>query len=302
MSELRTAARGFRWGRTRLVPADAVPHQLPAQQREFPTDWSRTPAAVAARGVVQRFGLRPLVWSQITPKVTGLEHLDGLRGPVVFVSNHTSHLDAPLVLTTLPERWRRRTSVAAAADYFFDTWWRAIGSAIAFSTIPLERRAGTTSTTARRLLDEGWSLVVFPEGTRSPDGWATEFRRGAAHLALARGVPVVPIAIRGSFAAMPRGRAWPRPGRLPVRVRYGPPVWPTADDDAAALTDRVRAAVSRLLDEDGTDWYASMRRAAAGATPAIEGPPVARWRRVWESTAPVSPGRTTTTRRAPWSR
>ena len=302
MSELRTVARGWRWGRTRLVPADAVPHQLPVEHREFPTDWSRTPAAVALRGAVQRYGLRPLLWSQISPRVTGLESLDGLRGPVVFVSNHTSHLDAPLVLTTLPERWRRRTAVAAAADYFFDTWWRGVGSAIAFSTIPLERRAGVASTTARELLDEGWSLVVFPEGTRSPDGWATEFRRGAAHLALGRGVPVVPIAIRGSFAAMPRGRAWPRPGRLPVRIRYGPPVWPAPGDDAAALTDRVHAAVSRLLDEDATDWYGSVRRAAAAETPAITGPPVARWRRVWESTAPVSPGRTTVTRRAPWAR
>lgn len=308
--DLRTAARGWRWGRTPLVPATAEPHRVARPDREFPTEWARSPGAVAVRGAVQRYGLRPLVHSQLRVRVEGLEVLRELRGPVVFVSHHTSHLDAPLVLTTLPERWRRRTAVAAAADYFFDTWPRAVGSTMAFSTFPMDRRAGGGRSTAGELLFEGWSLLVFPEGTRSPDGWAGEYKRGAAHLALAAGVPMVPIAVRGSFPAMPRGRAWPVKGRPPVRVRYGAPVHPLVGEDAAALTARIRAAVARLADEDATDWYGAMRRSADGATPAPSGPEAAHWRRVWAATEPVGVSGSSASasagspvgRRSPWRR
>ncbi|HWH30194.1 MAG TPA: hypothetical protein VNU26_14780, partial [Mycobacteriales bacterium] len=61
--DLTRAARGWRWGRTPLVPASAEPYRPPADHRAFPTDWARTPAAVAVRGVVQRAGLKPLVHS-----------------------------------------------------------------------------------------------------------------------------------------------------------------------------------------------------------------------------------------------
>jgi 1-acyl-sn-glycerol-3-phosphate acyltransferase len=298
--DLRTASRGWRWGRTPLVPASAEAHRPAFEVRGFPTAWARSPGAVAVRRAVQRYGLKPLVRSQVSVQVSGLEVLDDLRGPVLFVANHSSHLDAPLVLTTLPERWRRWTAVAAAADYFFDTWPRAVGSTMAFSTFPMERRGGGGGSVADDLLFEGWSLLMFPEGTRSADGWAGEFRRGAAHLAIAAQVPVVPIAIRGSYAAMPRGRSWPVPGRPPVRVRYGTPVLPAADDDAASLTDRLRAQIAVVRDEDATDWYGALRRAADGVTPSPAGPEAARWRRVWESTAPLGADRAAP-RRSAWA-
>lgn len=298
--DLKQAARGFRWGRTPLVPASAQAQQPALEPRRFPTTWARSPAAVAVRTAVQRAGLTPLVRSQVSLDVIGTEVLRDLSGPVVFVANHSSHLDAPLVLTTLPERWRRRTAVAAASDYFFDTWPRAVGSTMAFSTFPMERRGGGGSTLAADLLLEGWSVLVFPEGTRSADGWAGEFRRGAAHLAISMRVPVVPVSIRGSFAAMPKGRSWPVPGRLPVRVRYGVPLSGRDDEDTASFTARIAAEVGRLGDEDATDWYASMRRAAIGAGPAATAPDGARWRRVWAATEP--PVTSTPVRRSPWSR
>lgn len=289
--DLREVSRGWRWGRTTLVPASAEPHRPALGSRGFPTAWARTPAAVAVRTAVQRYGLRPLLNSQVSVSVSGREALDELRGPVVFVANHSSHLDAPLVLTTLPERWRRQTAVAAAADYFFDTWPRAVGSTMAFSTFPIERRGGGSGSLAADLLLEGWSVLVFPEGTRSPDGWAGDFHRGAAHLALAAQVPVVSVAIRGSFPAMPKGRSWPVPGRLPVRVHYGTPVHPRPEEDASTLTERLRGEVSRLLDESDTDWYASLRRAADAATPSSSGPAASRWRRVWAATEPLGADR-----------
>jgi 1-acyl-sn-glycerol-3-phosphate acyltransferase len=293
LEEVREVARGWRWGRRPLVPRSAEPFAPPPEPREFPTEWARTPAARAAREALQRFALRPLVWSQTDPRVHGLDHLDGLRPPVVFVANHSSHLDAPLVLCSLPKRWRERTAVGAAADYFFDVWWRAAGTALIFNAFPVERSGGRKlSDTPWRLLMEGWNIVVFPEGTRSRDGWVGRFRPGVARLCLGAGVPAVPMAIRGAFAAMPRGRGWPNPGRYPISVRYGPPLFPREGEPTRVFLARLGDALARLWDEDADDWWSSQLRAGRGETRAPTGPPGPRWLRVWEASRPLPRGRT----------
>jgi hypothetical protein len=96
---------------------------------------------------------------------------------------------------------------------------------------------------------------------------------------------VVPVALVGSYAAMPKGRGWPKPGRPAVHVRYGRPVYQQAGEEPRALGGRVSAALATLIDEDRSDWYAAARRAATGETPSPAGPDVARWRRVWQSSA-----------------
>jgi 1-acyl-sn-glycerol-3-phosphate acyltransferase len=132
---------------------------------------------------------------------------------------------------------------------------------------------------------------MFPEGTRSPDGWTRRFRLGAAYLAADAGVPVVPVALVGSYAAMPRGRGWPRPGRPEVHVRYGRPVHQSPDEDARGFGARIATAAATLLDEDRSDWYAARLRQATGTTPSPAGPQVAHWRRVWASSAPPASAR-----------
>ena len=293
VTDVRQVARGWRWGRRPLVPRSAQEFVPPSAPRVFGTSWARTPAGRAGREIVQKAGLEPLFRSQVRARVKGLDVLTGLQGPVIFVANHASHLDTPLILLSLPDAWRRRTAVAAAADYFFDTWWRAAGSAIAFNAFPIDRRGGSMTVTPGALLDEGWNLVVYPEGTRTNDGWVGRFQLGAAYLAVRYGVPVVPVAVRGTFAAMPRGQNWPGAGRRPLVVRFGPPVRPGAEESARSFAPRVRSAVAALLDEDRTTWWAARRRAADGTTPDPAGPPVAPWRRVWEQTAELpEPGRT----------
>ena len=285
LKDVRQVARGWRWSHRPLPPRSAEPHHTFTEPREFPTDWARSRPARAAREAILRGGLGPIVRRETTLRVEGLDVFDALEGPVVFVANHSSHIDTALLLTTLPVEWQRRVAVGAAADYFFDAWWRAVGSALAFSTFPIERGGVGLSETPTRLLAEGWSLIIYPEGTRSPDGWTRRFRLGAAYLAAMANVPVVPVAIVGSYAAMPRGRGWPKPGRPEVHVRYGRPVAQGEGEEPRAFGARIATAVATLLDEDRTDWYAAARRAAVGGTPAPTGPEVAPWRRVWEASA-----------------
>jgi 1-acyl-sn-glycerol-3-phosphate acyltransferase len=288
-SDVRLLSRGWRWGHRPLPPRSAEPHHAFNEPKEFPTEWARSRPARAAREVVLRAGLGPLVRRETAVDVQGRDVFDGIEGPVIIVANHSSHLDTALLLTTLPVEWQRRVTVGAAADYFFDAWWRAVGSALAFATFPIERHGIGLSTTPSKLLAAGWSIVMFPEGTRSPDGWTRRFRPGAAALAAAHRVPIVPVGLSGSYAAMPRGRNWPGPDRPPVHVRFGRPLRARDSEDVLDFNERVRRSIGALLDEDRTTWYAAARRAADGTTPDSAGPEVAGWRRVWESTAGPAP-------------
>lgn len=287
VADVRQMKRGWRWGHRAQVPRSAEPFVPAPSSNVYPNDWSRTPWAGAMREVAQKAGLDPVFRSQVRTRVEGLDVLDRVEGPVIFVANHASHLDTPLILLSLPDAWRRRTAVAAAADYFFDTWWRAVGSSLLFNTFPIDRRGGTMATTPAEVLADGWSLVIFPEGTRSKDGWVGGFRLGAAYLAVEHQVPVIPVAHRGTFAAMPRGVGWPtRQGRRrrQLTVRFGEPLVPGEGESVREFAPRVRSAVARLLDEDETDWYSSLRRSVSGRTPDPAGPDVAQWRRVWAPT------------------
>jgi 1-acyl-sn-glycerol-3-phosphate acyltransferase len=286
--DLELFAKGWRWGKRPLAPETARPSQPRLEPKEYPTAWARTKPAKAARRFIQAGLLKPVVWNETDVKVEGLDVLESLKPPVLFVSNHSSHLDAPLILCSLPPAWRERTAVGAAADYFFDVWWRAASTALVFNAFPIERQgSGRGTSTARKMIHEGWNIVVFPEGTRSKDGWVQRFRHGTARLAEETGVPIVPVAIRGAYAAMPRGRSWPRKGRFPITIRYGEPIVPSPDEDFRSVAGRVMQAVARLWDEDRTDWYRSLRREAEGLTPSPSGPTAARWRRIWESSRPL---------------
>jgi 1-acyl-sn-glycerol-3-phosphate acyltransferase len=225
--------------------------------------------------------IRPAVQLVATPSVTGLDRLQHAEPPVIFVANHASHLDAPLLLTSVPERFRRRMVVAGAADYFFDRRVKGVISALALGAVPIDR-----TTVSRRslhdleaLIADDWSVVIFPEGGRTPDGWGREFKAGAAYLATRTGVPVVPVHIEGSRAV------WRKGGRIqvaPTAVTFGAPLEPGGTlSDARALARAMEQAIAVLADEHATDWWTARRHAAAGTTPELQGPDAAAWRRSW---------------------
>jgi 1-acyl-sn-glycerol-3-phosphate acyltransferase len=286
--ELQEVARGWRWGRRSLTPRDAEPHTPEKEPWEFPTAWARSEGATAVREAILRYGMRPILETELSMDVHGLDNLDGVAMPVLFVSNHSSHLDATIIMSTLPPGWQRKTAVGAAKDYFFDVWWRQAFTALVYAGFPIDRAGGGKATaTAKSLLSDGWNIVVFPEGARSPDGWIQRFRHGASRLAIELQVPVVPIGIRGAYSAMPKGRFWPKAGRPPVSVRYGPPLFPEEGETHQDLSRRMTQAVSRLHDEDRTTWWESLQRAERGETPSLAGPQGPRWLRTWEGTRAI---------------
>ena len=208
-----------------------------------------SPLHAGARFVAQRGLLKPLVWRLANVRVLGRERLKALTGPYVVVSNHSSHLDAPLIIGALPRRLARYVAAGAAADYFIDVWWRKGLTALFFNAFPVDRtglrgRKGL----ATSLLDDGVPLLLFPEGTRSRTGEMGSFKPGAAALCISRDVPCLPVAIVGANAAMPYGKSWPDRGRPPVHITFGEPLRPEDGESVAQFSERIAKEVRSLYD------------------------------------------------------
>ncbi len=249
---------------------------------DFPTDWARTEPARRTRALLIDGMVRPIMSGLAQPTRRGVDRLHGLTGPAVFAANHHSHIDTPLLLSSLPMPWRHRAVVGAAADYFFGTRMTGTLSALVIGAIPIDRTkiSRTSTDLARDLINEGWSLVVFPEGGRSPDGWGQPFRGGAAFIAQRTNTPVVPVHIEGTGRILRKGKTTPTPSR--TTITFGEPMYSRDGEDARAFNVRIEARVAELADETMSDWWQARKRAHALNTPALTGPQTATWRRVWE--------------------
>src|SRR5947207_5721122 len=225
----------------------------PADKRrtgvDFETDWARSFGARMARLGLLEGVLRPTMQLLAAPDRRGLDRLHDLAEadapqPVIFAANHHSHVDTPLLLSSIPEPWRHKTFVAAAADYFFTSRVRSAASALVLNAIPIERTrvSRRPADDAAALIDDGWSLVIFPEGGRSPDGWGQPFRGGAAYLALRCKVPVVPVHIEGTGRILRKGKR--RPSRSATRLTVVSPMWPHEGEDSRQFAVPLERAVA----------------------------------------------------------
>jgi 1-acyl-sn-glycerol-3-phosphate acyltransferase len=194
------------------------------------------------RAVFQDVALAPLVRAWCAPFDVSACGLPGQ--PVVFVANHASHLDAPAIVAALPRSARRRLAIAAAEDYFYRRPLLGRLTTLGIGTFPFPRRGTIGLRRAETLLAQGRSVLLFPEGTRSSDGQQHAFRPGIGHLLLNTGVPVVPVAIVGTYALWPRGQRLPRRG--PLSVRVGAPWTPDPDLPPAAIAAHLGGRVAAL--------------------------------------------------------
>ena len=202
------------------------------------SEWPRSLPVRAFRNVFQRLAAVPLFKHYLPLTVRGLENLEGLKPPVIFAANHTSHLDAPAVFAALPPEWRPRLAPAMGLDTFrpyfhrdeypvTEVWWTGLGFVLAlglFNAYPLPQDVAGV----RRALDYTGELIkrglcplVFPEGARTPDGNIHPFRPGIGMMAIRLGIPVVPIYIEGLYDIYSIRDSWPKRG--PVRVSFAKP-------------------------------------------------------------------------------
>jgi 1-acyl-sn-glycerol-3-phosphate acyltransferase len=248
---------------------------------DFDTEWARRYPARFGRVLVSELVARPVVYWMAAPKVDGLDRIAHLDEPVIFAANHASHLDAPLLLSVIPERWRHHMFVAGAADYFFDTRFKAVSFAFLINAVPIERQRVSRESANRvaGLLSEGWSLLIFPEGGRSPDGWGQPHRAGTAWLGVRTGRPIVPVHVEGTRGILAKGSTRLRPGV--THVTFGRPLRPEEGGDPRLLAADLEAAIAALADERTSDWWTARKRAARHTTPSLTGPPAGAWRRTW---------------------
>jgi long-chain acyl-CoA synthetase len=225
----------------------------------FP-EWNRSLAARALRRASLPTWILPLqrLFTRIRPE--GLEHLDGLTGPVVFASNHQSHMDTPVILLALPPRWRYRVATAMAKEFFKPHFYpeqhsrRAWATnslnyylaAMFFNAFPLPQREAGTRQTLRyigELNADGFSVLIFPEGKRTEHGEINRFQAGIGMIGSRLGVPVVPVRLVGLDRVLHHTWKWPARGE--VSVKFGRPLHLTGDD-YGALARQVEDAVRGL--------------------------------------------------------
>ncbi len=240
-----------------LRAIESGPPAAQAEVIEFPK-WNRSKPAHWFRVFNQNLWLLNLARIFAWVRVEGRENLKGIRGPVLFASNHQSYFDGPVILIGLPLKWRSLVAPAMRKE-FFDAhfhpkkygvfawftnslnYWLA---ALMFNALPIPQREAGTRQTLRyvgELVEEGWCPLIFPEGKHSRDETIGRFQAGVAMMAARLRVPVVPIRLRGVNRVLHPDWSMARPGF--VRMKIGEPMYLEGEDYAELakqVEDRIR--------------------------------------------------------------
>jgi long-chain acyl-CoA synthetase len=210
--------------------------------------WPLSPLVRAIGVTSQVLLIYPFIHAFYKVKVTGLDRLDGIRGPVMFTPNHCLHLDNAIILTRLPVGVRWKLSVAAAADTIYDNPAKGVLASIIANAFPLAREGGVRKSLellgAR--LDKGFNILLYPEGKLTVGGPLQPFKAGAGLIAVEGGTPVVPVKLHIREMSWIDHRRWPSSLRGEVELVLGHPMWFDADTDHATATTRLEAAVAAL--------------------------------------------------------
>ena len=195
------------------------------------------------------------------PAVRGRENLKGLAGPLLVVSNHVTSVDIGLILAALPPRLRHRLAVAMIGERLramrhpppemnpFRRWVDQASYALVvalFNVFPLPQQTGFRESFAYagESVDRGYSVLVFPEGRRTPDGRLGPFQSGVGLLSTRLGIPILPVRIDGLYELRVAGRRWARPGQ--VRVTIGAPVRVDFDTDPVAVARDLERRIASM--------------------------------------------------------
>ena len=189
----------------------------------------------------------PAVWSRSFPfwRIRFEGQWPPGRGAYVVVANHQSFLDI-FVLCNIPHemKWVAKKSLFKIPMF---GWGLSLAGDICLDRGDAASALKVMSK-ARRYIENGVSVMIFPEGTRSEDGTLLPFKPGAFKLAVETGVPVLPIAVTGSAHGMPKGSPWVRPTRITVRILEPVPTKGLSGRNVRKLRDEVRDRIARAID------------------------------------------------------
>ncbi|GHJ14312.1 MULTISPECIES: lysophospholipid acyltransferase family protein [unclassified Micromonospora] len=214
---------------------------------------------------IGKLTVAPTLRLAFRPHVEGLEHIPATGG-AIFAGNHLSVADELLLGTVVP----RHLAFWAKSEYFNGTGVKGGFSKFVLTglgAIPVERAGGRAALSAFDaaipVLKAGDLVAVYPEGTRSPDGRLYRGRTGAARLAVAAGVPIIPVGVTGTDKAQPIGTRVPRPGRAKITIKFGKPLDFTGrPDDRTSLrtmTDELMTEIQKLTGQEYVPRYAPKR-------------------------------------------
>ncbi|WP_433282931.1 lysophospholipid acyltransferase family protein [Micromonospora sp. CA-244673] len=223
---------------------------------------------------IGKLTVAPTLRLAFRPHVEGLEHIPATGG-AIFAGNHLSVADELLLGTVVP----RHLAFWAKSEYFKGTGVKGAFSKFVLTglgAIPVERAGGRAALSAFDaaipVLKAGDLVAVYPEGTRSPDGRLYRGRTGAARLAVAAGVPIIPVGVTGTDKAQPIGTRVPRPGRAEITIRFGKPLDFTGRSDdrtsLRAMTDEMMAEIQKLTGQEYVPRYAPKRPEPPAEPPA----------------------------------
>jgi long-chain acyl-CoA synthetase len=215
--------------------SEGVAYPYPRWAMRFPFTWIRF--------VVYHVFFLPLTLIMCRVRTIGVEKLTKVKAPVLFVSNHVTDVDAALIISALPWRWRYRMAIAMAGEILRE-WrvnskvWYALGAAL-FNVFSLPRQSGFRQSFAYagEAVDRSVSILIFPEGTETKDGRMQPFKAGIGLLVSELKVPVVPVMLRGLFEVKKRGQRFVKPGT--VSVSFGEAMTFSAEETPAAITNEL---------------------------------------------------------------
>jgi len=187
---------------------------------------------------VVRVGVRA---AGVRVEVLGRERLDA-KQTYIFMSNHVSNLDPPLLIPLLPGR----TSVLVKKELFRIP---ILGFAMRVAhLVPVDRRNRDAAIASMRVAAEvirsGLSMTIFPEGTRSLDGRLQPLKKGPFYLAMESGYPIVPVTLLGTYEILPKGKWLLAPEKAVAKIVFHPPIWPKDFADRDALIAAVSEAIA----------------------------------------------------------
>jgi long-chain acyl-CoA synthetase len=210
------------------------PQQAPHTGYRYPR-WTQRWPITWIRDFIYYLLTWPATMIMAHPRIVGRENLRGINGPLLISCNHVTYIDLGFVLIALPPRLRSRLAVGMWGEMLwemwrppsswnpFRRWWYRAGYWLAvalFNVFPLPQQSGVRESFAYagESADRGYSVLVFPEGVRTPDGKPSPFRSGAGMLAARLDIPVVPMRIDGLYDMKMKGHKIARPGQLTVVI------------------------------------------------------------------------------------